>query len=289
MPFGAFAPQLRRAGIDRVAVSTHGMEVGWSAVPPVRAAMRAVSRSVDVVTYLGEFTRPYVQRAVAPGVELRQLHGGVDVDRFHPHPASPETRWRLGLADRRAVVTVSRLVPRKGQDVLLRAWPRVLRRHPDAVLIILGDGEHRRTLERLAADLGVTGQVRFVGAVSDRALADYLAAAEVYALPCRTVWHGMQPEGLGLSTLEASASGLPVVVGDSGGAPEAVIDGETGIVVDAHHVPALADTLCTLLDDTALARRMGEAGRRWMQRHWTWDRVTARLTQMLAEPAEQAA
>lgn len=289
MPFGALAPQLRRAGIDRLAISTHGMEVGWSKVMPARAAMRAISRSADVVTYLGEFTRPHVRRVVAPGVPLRRLHGGVDVDRFHPAVSSEAVRRSLGLQDRRVVVTVSRLVPRKGQDMLLRAWPMVLRRHPDAVLLVVGHGRHRHALEQLAAELGVTRQVRFTGSVSDDLLAEHLAAAEVFALPCRTVWHGLQPEGLGLTTLEASATGLPVVVGDSGGAPEAVLDGETGLVVDGASVPALAEALETLLDDPALAHRLGSAGRRWMEQRWTWDNMTLDLTRMLDDPLAQAA
>lgn len=289
MPLGAFAPRLRRAGVERIAISTHGMEVGWSRVMPARPAMRAVSRAADVVTYLGEFTRPHVQRAVASGVRLERLHGGVDVDRFHPAVSAADVRRKLGLEDRRVVVSVSRLVPRKGQDVLLRAWPLVLHKHPDAVLLIVGDGEHRAALERLAEEVGVTRQVRFAGSVSDDLLAAHLAAAEVYAMPCRTVWHGLQPEGLGLTTLEASATGLPVVVGDSGGAPEAVIDGETGLVIDGGRVPELADALCTLLDDPALAQRMGSAGRRWMEQRWTWDKMTLDLTQILADPLVQAA
>lgn len=289
MPLGALAPRLRRAGAERVTVSTHGMEVGWSRVPVARSAIRTVSRSIDVVTYLGEFTRPHVQRLLAPDVSLRQLHGGVDVDRFHPDVPGHEIRTRLGLQDRRVVVTVSRLVPRKGQDMLLRAWPLVLRRHPDAVLLVVGEGKHRRALEQLAVEVGVGRQVRFVGAITDEGLADHLAAAEVFALPCRTVWHGLQPEGLGLSTLEASASGLPVVVGDSGGAPEAVIDKETGLVVDGRRAPALADAVCALLDDPRLAARMGAAGRRWMQQHWSWDQMTLRLAETLTEPLAQAA
>lgn len=289
MPYGALAPVLRRAGVDRVAVSTHGMEVGWSRVPPARGVMRGLSRSADVVTYLGEFTRPHVQRVIGRGVQLRRLHGGVDVDHFHPGVPAHEVRLRLGLADRRAVVTVSRLVPRKGQDMLLRAWPQVLRRHPDAVLLVVGDGRYRRSLEQLAVELGIASQIRFVGAVGDDVLPSYVAAADVFALPCRTVWHGLSPEGLGLSTLEASASGLPVVVGDSGGAPEAVVDGETGLVVDAVRVPELADALCALLDDPGLAARMGGAGRRWVQEHWTWEQMTARLTDMLTGPLAQAA
>jgi len=289
MPLGAIAPVLRRAGIERVTVSTHGMEVGWSRVAPARSVMRSLSRSIDVLTYLGEFTRPHMERVIAPEVELRKLTGGVDVDQFHPGASADEVRALHGLEGRRVVVSVSRLVPRKGQDMLLRAWPAVLRRHPDAVLLVVGDGPHRRVLEQLASDLGVSAHVRFAGMVSDAVLPNYLAAAEVFALPCRTVWHGLQPEGLGLCTLEASATGLPVVVGDSGGAPEALIDGQTGIVVDTDHVPGLADALCTLLDDPQLARRMGNAGRRWVEQHWTWQQMAARLAETLTDPLEQAA
>jgi len=290
MPLGGLAPMLRRTGVDRLVVSTHGQEVGWVGIPVASQLIRAVSRSIDVVTYLGEFTRPYVQRLVEPDVELCRLTGGVDVEHFRPDVAVGEVTQRMQLADRRAVVTVSRLVPRKGQDMLLRAWPLVLRRHPDAVLLIVGDGKYAPALRRLAAEIGVDRHVRFAGAVGDDVLPQYLAAAEVFALPCRTVWHGLQPEGLGLCTLEASASGLPVVVGDSGGAPEAVIDGRTGVVVDGSKVPEIADALCTLLENSSLAHRMGVDGRCWVEQHWTWDQMTARLSSMLAvEPLARAA
>lgn len=289
LPLGALAPALRRTGIDRITVSTHGMEVGWAGIPVAAQLMRAVSRSVDVVTYLGEFTRPHVQRIVDPRVEMCQLTGGVDVQHFRPGRAGGAVLQALGLADRRVVVTVSRLVPRKGQDMLVRAWPSVLRRHPDAALLVVGDGRHLPTLQRLTAELGLERHVRFAGAVNDDLLPAYLSAAEVFALPCRTVWHGLQPEGLGLSTLEASASGLPVVVGDSGGAPEAVIDGQTGLVVDGRRVPELAEALCSVLDDPSAARRMGAAGRRWVEQRWTWDQMTNGLMATLGDPLVRAA
>lgn len=289
LPLGGLAPMLRRTGIERLVVSTHGQEVGWVGMPVASQLIRAVSRSIDVVTYLGEFTRPYVERLVDPDVELCRLTGGVDVDHFRPDVAAGEVTQRMKLGDRRVVVTVSRLVPRKGQDMLLRAWPLVLRRHPDALLLIVGEGKYRPALQRLAAETGIERHVRFAGAVGDDVLPRYLAAAEVFALPCRTVWHGLQPEGLGLCTLEASASGLPVVVGDSGGAPEAVIDGRTGVVVDGSKLAEIADALCMLLEHPGTARRMGAAGRSWVEQQWTWDEMTGRLSSMLSESLAQAA
>jgi phosphatidylinositol alpha-1,6-mannosyltransferase len=190
-------------------------------------------------------------------------------------------RRRHRLSDRPVVVCVSRLVPRKGQDTLLRALPAIRRRIPDAALLVVGGGPYRPTLQRLARESGVGGHVVFTGSVPWQELPAHYAAGDVYAMPCRTRRRGLDVEGLGIVYLEASATALPVVAGDSGGAPDAVRDGETGFVVGGRDLPAVADRIVELLADPALARRMGAAGRAWTEAEWRWESQAERLRALL--------
>jgi phosphatidyl-myo-inositol dimannoside synthase len=283
MPLGLLAVPLRRAGVHRVVVSTHGMEVGWASVPPGALMMRAVARHVDVITYLGTETRRRLAPAIPAHARTVRLTGGVDPDRFSPAAGGGAIRRRLGWDEHRIVVSASRLVPRKGQDVLLQAWPEIRRRHDAARLLIVGAGGRRAFLEREVAARGLGADVCFAGSVPDDELAAYLAAGDIFALPCRDMWAGLQVEGLGLSILEASAVGLPVVVGRSGGTPDALVDGVTGLLVDGTSHREVADVISGLLDDPARAARLGAAGREWVTREWTWDRLADRLRAALGE------
>ena len=279
-PLGLLAAGLRtRAGVARVVAQTHGHEVGWAALPGARAALRRIGRDTDVVTYLGEYTRSRLARALADVTQLHRLAPGVDVDAFHPGVDGTQVRRRHGLGDRPVVVCVSRLVPRKGQDLLIKAFPEVRKRVPDAVLFIVGGGPDRSRLLRLAA--GAPWAV-FSGSVPWQELPEHYAAGDVYAMPCRTRRRGLDVEGLGIVYLEASATGLPVVAGDSGGAPDAVREGETGFVVSGRDPAALVDRLTRLLLDGPLAKRMGIAGREWVESEWGWDQQAERMRTLLA-------
>ncbi|GAA4214975.1 glycosyltransferase family 4 protein [Actinocatenispora rupis] len=284
-PLGLLAPALRAAGVTRQVAQTHGHEAGWAALPGTRGLLRRIGRHVDVVTYLGEHFRTRLGSAIGPrGARLEHLAPGVDTTKFRPELVTGEgaaIRRELGLADRPVVVCVSRLVPRKGQDTLIRALPALRRRVPDAALLIVSGGPDRDRLRKLARDTGVTDHVVFTGSVPWEALPHYYAAGDVFAMPCRSRRGGLEVEGLGIVYLEASATGLPVVAGDSGGAPDAVRDGETGFVVGGRDVPALADRLATLLTDRALAERMGKAGRAWVESDWQWDTIAARMHTLL--------
>ncbi|EFG65382.1 LOW QUALITY PROTEIN: glycosyl transferase, partial [Streptomyces sp. SPB074] len=206
---------------------------------------------------------------------------GVDEKVFHSGSGGPALRAALGLADRPVVVCVSRLVPRKGQDTLIRAWPAVLRAQPDAVLLVVGDGPYGNDLRRLARETGVADSVRFTGSVPWSELPAHVGAGDVFAMPCRTRRGGLDVEGLGIVYLEASATGLPVVAGDSGGAPDAVKEGETGFVVRGESVPQTAERIVTLLGDAGLRARMGAAGRAWVEEKWRWDLLAQRLRELL--------
>jgi phosphatidyl-myo-inositol dimannoside synthase len=283
-PLGLLAAGLRRtAGIRRAVALTHGHETGWAALPGARQALRRIARDTDVITYLGEYQRIRLDRALHGLTRLERLAPGVDVDAFHPDVDGSAVRARYGLAGRPVVVCVSRLVPRKGQDMLIRALPTIRRRVPGAALLLGSGGPYRSTLERLAREHGVGSDVVFTGSVPWAELPSLYAAGDVYAMPCRTRAAGLDVEGLGIVYLEASATGLPVVAGDSGGAPDAVLPGETGYVVGGRDVPAIAARITDLLADPAAARAMGAAGRAWVEREWRWERQAARLSALLSD------
>lgn len=286
--FGAAAPLAlladglrRRAGITWAVAQTHGHEVGWAALPGGRAALKRIARGVDVVTYLSDYQRVRLAPLIQGRATMRHLAPGVDVDKFRPDIDGEAVRERYGLGARPVVACVSRLVPRKGQDTLIRAFPDVVRQVPDAMLLIVSGGPYRDKLKALARDSGVGEHIVFTGSVPYDELPTYYAAGDVYAMPCRTRGKVLDVEGLGIVYLEASASGRPVVAGNSGGAPDAVLDGETGYIVGGRDITTLAKRLVELLDDRGLAARMGAAGRAWTEAEWRWDLQAARMTELL--------
>ena len=283
-PLGLITPVLRKAGLKKAIAITHGHEAGWAALPVARQLLHRIGDETDVMTYLGEYFRVRLAGALSPEAAARmtRLHPGVDAATFRPDPAARAAiRERYGLADRPVVVCVSRLVPRKGQDTLLRAWPAVLSQVPDAALLIVSGGPYAKTLRQLATQAGVSGSVTFTGSVPQAELPAHYAAGDVFAMPCRTRRGGLDVEGLGIVYLEASAAGLPVVGGNSGGAPDAILEGETGYVVDGRDVQALVSRLTGLLQDPAGAKAMGEKGRAWVERDWNWDLAASRLRTLI--------
>jgi phosphatidyl-myo-inositol dimannoside synthase len=293
-PLGVVAPAVRRGGVEHVVASTHGHEVGWSYVPGGAFVVRTVARSSDVLTFLTDVTLRRLRAVVPSDTRLERLTGGVDPTRFHPGAGGDVIRRRLGLVDRPVVTCVARLVTRKGQDMLIQGWPTVLRGHPDAVLMLVGAGPAADRLRRLAAQVGVEASVVFTGRIPDEELPAHLDASDVFAMPSRARLHGLEIEGLGLSALEASASGLPVITGAAGGAPEVVLPGRTGLVVDGRDHNAVAGAVVGLLDDGEARAAMGAAGREWMCERWTWAHLSRRLARLLAgqrpsEPSDPTA
>ena len=281
-PLGLLAPALRAAGAQRVVATTHGHEVGWSLLPASRRLLRRIGASVDVMTYLGEFTRGHLARALGPFADrLERLTPGVDAAVFRPGRGAA-VRASLGLANRPVVVCVSRLMPRKGQDVLLRALPAIRSAVPDAALLLVGGGPSRGDLERYVDRTGLRSHVVLTGSVPAAELPSYYGAGDVFAMPCRTRLGGLDVEGLGMVYLEAAACGLPVVAGRSGGAPDAVRDGDTGVVVDGSSVDAVAGAVSGLLSDPGRAAAMGARGREWVEREWSWNRSVRSLRDWLA-------
>jgi phosphatidylinositol alpha-1,6-mannosyltransferase len=282
-PLALLAPRARSAGARRVIASTHGHEVGWSMLPVARHALRRIGDGSDVVTYVSRYTRGRFASAFGPHAALEYVPPGVDTDRFAPDPAArTEMRSRYGLGDRPVVVCLSRLVPRKGQDMLIRALPAIRDRADGAMLVIVGNGPYLDTLRRLARETGVSEHVVFTGGVPGALLPAHHAMADVFAMPCRTRGAGLDVEGLGIVFLEASSTGVPVVAGDSGGAPETVRHGETGLIVDGTDIDQIATATSEILADPDRAARMGAAGRRWAVDNWQWRSQAARLAGLLA-------
>lgn len=282
-PLALMAPALRRAGAVRLVGCTHGHDLGWAMSPGSRQILRRISRGLDVMTYLTEFTGGRLRALLAPHTSLRRLSPGVDVDRFHPSVDGTRIREQHDLQGKQVIGCISRLVPRKGQDALIEAMPEVLSRHPDARLLIVGGGRYGDSLRRRIERLGVQQAVVLAGSTSHAELPAAYAACDVFAMPARTRRLGWDVEGLGMVYLEAAATGKPVVAGSSGGAPEAVLDGRTGTVVREPGSPrAVAGAVNRMLDDPDRAAAMGRAGREWVCNEWTWQRQADQLRQMLA-------
>lgn len=268
-PLGLLARGLRRRnGITHVAALTHGHEVWWATVPGFRHLLRRIAGDCDVVTYVSEYCRGRIAGALpaAHRSRLRRLSPPVDVDRFHPGMDGSRWRRRLGLGEAPVVLSASRLVRRKGQDVLIRAWPAVLARVPQARLVVLGDGPSRQRLDRLARRERVSQSVTFAPAVPWQEMPAVYAMADVFALPCRSRLGGLEVEAFGMVFQEAGASGLPLVVGDSGGAPEAALSttAPTKAVVDgrdpAQVAAAMVDALTAAGGRPSAVSRPAAAG-----------------------------
>jgi phosphatidylinositol alpha-1,6-mannosyltransferase len=284
-PLAMLGPGLAKRGIPYLPAA-HGFEYWLSLAPGMHGLMRrATSRAARVPVMCSSFIARVVRTAVPKGVPVSVMYPGADIQAFHPDLPTAEIRARHLLADRPLVVCVSRLVARKGQDVLIRAMPAVRQRVPDATLLIVGEGPYRRTLERLAAG-SPPGSVVFAGQVSEEELPRYYAAGDLFAMPCRTRLGGLEVEGWGNVFIEAAACGRAVVAGDSGGAREALIDGSTGLLVDGSSVARVGDAVATLLADPALARAMGRAGRERVERFYTWHRAAVLLAGWLREAAD---
>ncbi|TXH43310.1 MAG: glycosyltransferase family 1 protein [Actinobacteria bacterium] len=285
-PLGLISDALRGVGAEHIVGLTHGHEAAWAALPGSSQALRVIGDRTDTITFLGEYTRVRIAGALsrAAAARMRQLVPGVDDQLFHPRNLADgmAVRARHGLAGRPVIVCVSRLMPRKGQDTLIEALPLIQRSIPDAALLIVGGGPYRQKLQDLVAELGLGRDVVLTGTVPWEELPAHYAAGDVFAMPCRTRNRGLDVEGLGIVYLEASATGLPVVAGDSGGAPDAVLEGETGYVVPGGDPQAVASRLIELLADDDLRSRLGAGGRAWIEAKWRWPLISDRLSLLLA-------
>ena len=282
-PLGLLAHGLRKVGVKRIIALTHGHEVWWAKLWPFSRLLRRIGSGVDHLTYLGEFTRRSISRALTPSAQnaMVKIAPGIDTDHFAPQSAAAEIRESLGLTSKKVIVSVGRLVHRKGQDSLVEALPLILQQIPSAHILFVGEGPRQEFMQKRAAALGVTDQITFIGRIKYQDLPQYICSGDVFAMPSRTRLAGLEVEGLGIVYLEASACGVAVVGGASGGAPDAVIEGKTGVVVDGTSVTEIAAAVSQLLRDQDLAHQMGAAGRQWIIDEWRWERWAEQFNSLL--------
>ncbi len=282
-PLGLLAPALRKSGVARIISLTHGHEVWWAKVFPFSLAMRRIGNTVDALTYLGEFTRRNISFALSPKARtaMVRIAPGIDILHFTPDPAPSTLRHELGLSDKSVIVSVGRLVPRKGQDHLIEALPIIRKAIPNVHLLLVGEGSYRKSLEKLAQKHGVTELVTFVGRVPYAQLPDYFRCGDIFAMPSRSRFAGLEVEGLGIVYLEASGCGLPVIAGSSGGAPDAVVDGVTGIIVDGGNIHEIAAAIVRVLTDPKKMKAMGRAGNEWVTTGWSWQIWSEKFAELL--------
>lgn len=275
-PLGELARPLHQA-LDRPIVAlSHGLEaglVGAGLGPLLRRSTVGLSAMTTISRFTADRLRPHVATD-----EVHPLPPGVDITRFTPEVDGDGLRRRLGLPVAAPVVAcVSRLVARKGQDRLLDAWPAIRAAHPEAWLLLAGTGPEERRLRRRCDALGPGAQVVMPGRLAWSDLPAAHAAADVFAMPCRTRLGGLDVEGLGIVYLEAQAAGVPVVAGRSGGAPEAVGGADSGSIVDGRDPRAIATAVVGWLDDAEARRGARLAGPAFVRAHHGWDRLAERF------------
>lgn len=284
-PLGLLSHRLRKAGATRIVALTHGHEVWWAKVWPFTWAMRRIGSGVDVLTYLGNFTKQAISQSLTSKAQdsMTRIAPGIDTNHFKPIADADLLKHELELNDKRVIVSVGRLVHRKGQDTLVEALPSIVAKHPDAHLLFVGVGPHLEYIHKRAIQLNVLSHISFVGRVHYDELPRFISIGEIFAMPSRSRLAGLEVEGLGIVYLEASACGLPVVGGISGGAPDALLEGETGFAVDGLAPDAVAEKIIYLLDNPEIASAMGARGRQWIVDEWEWRNWSTRFNQLLSK------
>ncbi|MCX6441361.1 MAG: glycosyltransferase family 4 protein [Actinobacteria bacterium] len=272
-PLGVMARGLRRKGVLNIVALTHGHEVWWAKLWPFSSAISFIARNVDHLTYLGEFTKNEISKALSPKEKMKliKIAPGIDTDHFAPVPSSAQLRKDLGLADKKVIVSVGRLVHRKGQDILIQSMPEVLAKHPTAHILMVGEGPYRKDLTKMVSELNLIDAVTFIGRIQYKELPRYICAGDIFVMPSRSRLAGLEVEGLGIVYLEASSCALPVIAGRSGGAPDAVDEGVTGYSVDGTSPLEVSKAVIKMFDDPINAREMGQAGRSWIIDKWRWE------------------
>jgi len=282
-PLGWMSSALRKAGAERIVALTHGHEVWWAKVFPFNLILRRIGSTTDSLTYLGDFTRSAISKALTSksAAAMQKIAPGIDIEHFKEMDATA-LRQSLGLNEKKVIVSVGRLVHRKGQDFLIESMPQILKQVPDAHLLLVGQGPYRERLEKLVTKRSLQKSVSFIGRIQYKDLPGYICVGDIFAMPSRSRFAGLEVEGLGIVYLEASACGLPVIAGASGGAPDAVIEGVTGFVVDGTNMEEIANRAIQLLLDEKLRISMGSAGRAWIQKEWRWQIWAGKFSELLA-------
>ena len=262
-----------------VVIAAHGWEITQKG-SRIRSRLERYALShADRVLAVSRYTKDRVLEAGGKLQRVEIVSNGVDTHKFSPQPPRDDLVEKFGLCGKRVILTLSRIVERKGHDVVIRALPRVLEEVPNVRYLIGGRGNYRAILEGQIERLGLGEHVCFAGYVPDERLGNFYNLSEIYIMPCRELKDRGDVEGFGITFLEAGACGLPVIGGRSGGVEDAIVDGETGFLVDPLDEEEVAETILRLLKDPHLARKMGEAGRRRAQK-LSWDSVGERILEL---------
>jgi phosphatidylinositol alpha-1,6-mannosyltransferase len=287
LPLGTVAWLIRLFRQTPYFVMTHGMDVTLPFGPAgnrrKRWLVRQILKRAKAVTTVSEYTAGGLRRIGVPSDRIAMIRPCPHVDGTQQAPtvASLEQfRQRHDLGDRRVILSVGRLVRRKGHDQLLRAAADLVNDFPELLLVIIGSGPEQENVKQIIQDLGLEDHVRLAGEVSDAELPFWYALAEIFAMPNRELANH-DVEGFGIVFLEANSFGKPVIGGRSGGVPDAILHEQTGLLVDGNEVAAIRQALSRLLADPAFARRLGEAGRRRVQTEFRWEEQAQRLSQLL--------
>ena len=270
-PLGLMATNLRKAGARRIVGLTHGHEVWWAKLFPFNLAIRKIGNSFDALTFLGSFTKDAMKSAIGKRAELIQVAPGISTSLFKPGQKPAALMAKYQIEDRPTLICVGRLVHRKGQDKLIAAMPKIKEAIPNAQLLFVCSGPRAEYLQRAITKLDLAEDIKLLGRVKYEELPAHFLLGDVFVMPSRSRLFGLEVEGLGIVYLEASASGLPVIAGDSGGAPDAVIPNKTGLLVDGRDTESIATACIKLLSNPTLAKEFGKNGRQWTVSTWSWD------------------
>lgn len=239
-------------------------------------------RAEKVIT-ISNFTKERLIEIGIPEKKIAVIHPGVDPAKFNPERSSSEIRRRFNLENKRVILTVSHLVKRKGHHNVLKALPQVLEKVPHLIYLIVGKGKEEEALREMVRDLKLEDKVIFAEEIKEEEIPLYYTACDVFIMPSYQIKKKGDVEGFGIAYLEANACGKPVIGGRSGGVPDAIIDGETGLLVDPLNINQIAEALIKLLTNPELARRMGEKGRERIEKELNWQKVAEKIRGIIKE------
>lgn len=263
----------------------YGLEVTkYKGIPFIERLMRAVLNRSSLIFAISHYTKARLEEFGVDGKKVKVVYGGVDPEFFRPGLASSQLKEKYSLENKKVIVTVGRLVKRKGHDLVIEALSLLLKEVPDLVYLIVGDGPERPRLKSLVERLKLNSNVRFATKVEDEALPYYYNLCQLMIMVNKKI--GRDVEGFGLVFLEASACGKPVIGGRNGGVVDAVIDGQTGLLVDDLAKEAIARAILTLLKDEAYARKLGENGRQRVLKELNWQELSRKVFHYIGEVSQ---
>lgn len=261
-------------------LAVHGMEVAF----PTRIGQKwlgLVLNNASAFTILANRQRQSLHNFGIPDERIFVIQEGIDAEKFRPKPKSSAILERYRLCGYHIILTVGRLVKRKGHDMVIQALPRITSEVPNTVYVIVGTGPEEQELKKIAVSQNVEKDVIFTGYVPDSQLPDYYSTCDVFIMPSREI--GADIEGFGLVFLEANACGRPVIGGKSGGIGDAIADGVTGFLVNPEDISAISEKVICLLKDASLAEKLGRQGRERVENEFSREVILTKIQTMLRD------